>query len=211
MSALADRIEQFRKMTNEDPENELGHLRLGQLLAEDNQHEEAIRSFERTLELSPVFSKVYQLLGESLAKLNRNEQAIEVLTKGYLVADERGDRMPREAMGKLLKELGAPIPAPAVAATPDQADGPDTGFRCSRPGCPTGRRAQPLEQPPIPDAIGQRIQAEICTTCWNEWKTSYSIKVINELRLDLSTEFGTAEYDKYMREFLGFEDDASTA
>ena len=33
-----------------------------------------------------------------------------------------------------------------------------------------------------------------------------SIKVINELRLDLSSEFGQAEYDRHMREFLGFEE-----
>jgi hypothetical protein len=31
------------------------------------------------------------------------------------------------------------------------------------------------------------------------------VKVINELRLDLSSEFGQEEYDKYMHEFFGFE------
>ena len=40
---------------------------------------------------------------------------------------------------------------------------------------------------------------------WNDWLKNYSIKVINELRLDLSTERGQAEYDRYMREFLGLE------
>jgi hypothetical protein len=30
-----------------------------------------------------------------------------------------------------------------------------------------------------------------------------SVKVINELRLDLSNEASMAEYDKHMREFLG--------
>ena len=30
-------------------------------------------------------------------------------------------------------------------------------------------------------------------------------KVINELRLDLSTERGQEEYDRYMREYLGLE------
>jgi hypothetical protein len=34
---------------------------------------------------------------------------------------------------------------------------------------------------------------------------NYSIKVINELRLDLSTESGQEEYDRYMKEFLGLE------
>ncbi len=55
------------------------------------------------------------------------------------------------------------------------------------------------------DDIGQRIHAAICADCWQDWLRNYSIKVINELRLDLSTERGQAEYDRYMKEFLGLE------
>ena len=53
------------------------------------------------------------------------------------------------------------------------------------------------------DDIGTRIQATVCADCWSDWLKNYSIKVINELRLDLSTERGQEEYDRYMREFLG--------
>jgi tetratricopeptide (TPR) repeat protein len=205
MSQLADRIAQFRKMASDDPENELGHFRLGQLLAEDGQHEEAAKSFERTLELNPQFSKVYQLLGECRSKLGKKEQAVEVLARGYKVADENGDRMPRDAMAKLLADLGAPVPKPEPAAATN--DGPETGFRCQRPGCAAGKRAKPMAAPPIPDPIGVRIQEQICADCWESWKKDYSIKVINELRLDLSSEFGSSEYDKYMRGYFGFEEE----
>ena len=58
MSQLQERIAQFKKMANDDPDNELGHYRLGQLLMEAGQFEEAVASFRRTLELSPQFSKV---------------------------------------------------------------------------------------------------------------------------------------------------------
>jgi tetratricopeptide (TPR) repeat protein len=204
MSQLHDRIAQFRKMATDDPENELGHFRLGQLLMEDQQFGEAVRSFERTLELSPQFSRVYQLLGECLSKQGEKEKAIEALTSGYRVADERGDKMPRDAMGKMLAELGAPVPKPEPSATADE--GPETGFKCQRPGCMAGRRARQLAGPPVPDEIGLRIQREICADCWQAWFKDYSIKVINELRIDLSTEFGQSEYDKYMREFFGFEE-----
>jgi Fe-S cluster biosynthesis and repair protein YggX len=116
----------------------------------------------------------------------------------------RGDRLPRDAMAKLLADRGAPVPKaePAAAA----AEGPETGFRCQRPGCPFGRRARLLEAPPIPDELGQRIQREICADCWDSWKKDYSIKVINELRLDLSSELGSEEYDKHMRGYFGFEE-----
>jgi hypothetical protein len=39
MSQLQQRIDQFRKMANDDPDNELGHFRLGQLLMEGGQYE----------------------------------------------------------------------------------------------------------------------------------------------------------------------------
>ena len=56
MSQLQDRIAQFRKMATDDPENELGHFRLGQLLMDDGQLPEAAASCAKTLELSPQFS-----------------------------------------------------------------------------------------------------------------------------------------------------------
>jgi predicted Zn-dependent protease len=99
MSSLHERIAQFRKMATDDPENELGHFRLGQLLMEDNQFAEAANSFQKARELSPQFSKVYQLLGECYTKMGEKDRAIEVLTTGYKVAEERGVKMPRDAMG----------------------------------------------------------------------------------------------------------------
>ena len=209
MTALADRIAQFRKMASDDPDNELGHFRLGQLLMEDGQTAEAIPAFRRTVEIAPEFSKAYQLLGEALVKAGQRGEAVEVLTGGWTTADGRGDKMPRDAMGKLLAELGAPIPQ-AAAATPAD-DGPETGFRCQRPGCPSGKRARPLDKSPLPGEIGERIQREICAGCWDAWFKDYSIKVINELRLDLSNEYGAGEYDKHMREFLGFDDHRAPA
>jgi tetratricopeptide (TPR) repeat protein len=205
MSQLAERIAQFRKMATDDPDNELGHFRLGQLLLEDGQFAEAARSFERTLELSPQFSKVYQLLGECFVKLDQKDKAVEVLTRGWQTADERGDKMPRDAMAKMLVALGAPLPQPKEAA---DDEGPGTGFRCQRPGCMEGKRARQLAAPPIPDEVGERIHRDICAACWTLWFRDLSIKVINELRLDLSSEFGQAEYDRHLREFFGFEEEA---
>src|SRR5271170_2664634 len=106
MSQLQERIAQFRKMATDDPDNELGHYRLGQLLMEDKQYDEAIRSFRRTLELSPEFSKVYQFLGQCQIDQGRPEDAIETLKKGFEVADQRGDKMPRDEMARMLTALG---------------------------------------------------------------------------------------------------------
>jgi tetratricopeptide (TPR) repeat protein len=204
MSQLQERIAQFRKMASDDPDNELGHYRLGQLLMEDGQYEEAIRSFRRTLELSPQFSKVYQLLGASLMKLGRRAEAAQMLKEGFAVADERGDNIPRDEIAKLLTELGEPPPAPKRAPQV-RAGAAGEGFRCQRPGCFAGNHARRLPRPPMSDELGQRIYENICADCWDYWLRNLSIKVINEMRLDLSTERGQEVYDQIMRETLGLE------
>jgi tetratricopeptide (TPR) repeat protein len=204
MSQLQDRIAQFRKMANDDPDNELGHYRLGQLLMEAGQYDEAAQSFRRTLELSPQFSKVYQLLAQSLLQLGRRDEAVKTLRDGWQVADERGDNMPRDDMAKMLTGLGEAAPVSKKVAAPAAAG---DGFRCQRPGCWAGSRARQLTAPPIglDRATAQKVMQTVCADCWNDWLRNMSIKVINELRLDLSTERGAEEYDRYMREYLGLE------
>jgi len=201
MSQLQDRIAQFRKMANDDPDNELGHYRLGQLLMEAQQYPEAIQSFRRTLELSPRFSKVYHLLAQSLLANNQRDETIALLKQGYATADEQGDNMPRDAMASMLVELGEP--APVSQKTTSSGPAHEGGFRCQRPGCAAGAHAHQLDKPPYRDEMGQRIYTSICADCWMDWVRNYSIKVINELHLDLSTERGQEEYDRYMREFFG--------
>lgn len=207
MNNLADQIARFRNMAAEDPDNDLAHFRLGQFLMDDGQTEEAAKSFRRTLEITPEFSKVFQLLGECYIKLDKKADAVEILTRGWTVADDRGDRMPRDAMAKLLTQLGAPVPQKQPSAVADDGT-PGTGFRCQRPGCMEGKRAKQLDAVPLPDTIGARIQKDICAACWTYWFKDQSVKVINELRLDLSSDGGRYEYDRNMYEYMGFEQEA---
>lgn len=201
MSQLNDRIAQFRKMASDDPDNELGHYRLGQLLLEAGDLDGAAASFRRTLELSPQFSRVYQLLGDCLVKQGKKDDAIKTLTEGYAIADERGDNIPRDEMSKLLVSLGQPAPAPKAASP--TASGPGDGFRCKRPGCMAGKSARQLAKAPMNDEVGQKIYDNVCAACWDYWLRDLSIKVINEMRLDLSTDQGAEMYDNMMRETLG--------
>jgi tetratricopeptide (TPR) repeat protein len=202
MTQLQERIAQFRKMANDDPDNELGHFRLGQLLMENLQFDEAIQSFRRTLELSPQFSKVYQLLAACQTKLDQREEAIQTLQQGFTVADERGDNIPRDEMSKMLVQLGQPAPVSRRGQKAGGAAG-EGGFRCQRPGCMSGEFAHQLPKPPMGDELGKRIYESVCADCWDYWLRNLSIKVINEMRLDLSTERGQEVYDQIMRETLG--------
>ncbi len=204
MSANEERIAQFRKMATECPDDELANYRLGSLLMEEKQYDEAITYFRKTLDLSPFFSKVYQLLAQSQIALDQKAAAIETLKSGFAVADERGDNMPRDEMSRLLVQLGQEAPAKrGQAAAPVGGEG---GFHCQRPTCMLGSRARPLPAPPFKDELGRKIQENICADCWGIWLRDSSIKVINELRLDLSREDHQTQYDRYMLEFLGLEE-----
>jgi tetratricopeptide (TPR) repeat protein len=203
MSQLQESIAKFRKMANDDPENDLGHYRLGQLLMEDKQFEEAVKSLRRTLALNPDFSRAYQFLGTSLIELGRRDEAVTVLKEGYAVADRRGDVKPRDEMAALLKQLGEQPPTLARPAA--AAGGEAGGFQCRRPGCFAGRHARQLPRPPINDEIGKEIYQNVCADCWQYWLRDVSIKVINETRIDLSTAEGQRIYDQIMRQTLGLE------
>lgn len=198
------KIQQFKQMTEADPENDLGHFSLGKAYFDNGQFEEAIAPLSRVLELRPTTSKAYQLLGDSLGKTNNKDRAIEILTKGVAVADEQGDNMPLNAMVQLLKDFGASVPEikTAAASTPSaSAAGPSTGgFQCTRCGKPEGQ----LPKQPFKGAMGEIIYNHVCNTCWREW-IGMGTKVINELGLVLSSEAGQQAYDQYMVEFLELE------
>src|SRR5206468_11281572 len=104
------RIEQFRKMATDDPDNALGHFSLGRELLNADQPAEAVASFERVLRIDPNLSRAYLLLATALLQADRRDDAVSRLTTGLKVAHERGDVLPRNEMTKMLSDLGAPVP-----------------------------------------------------------------------------------------------------
>ncbi len=78
------RIEQFKKMAEADPTNEIGHFSLGREYFNAGEFESAVASLKRVIELNANISKAYQLIGSALIKLNRKDEAISVLTKACL-------------------------------------------------------------------------------------------------------------------------------
>ena len=89
--AAANRIEQFKKMANDDPTNPVGHLSLGREYLTAGMHAEAEGSLAKTIELDPKISKAYELLGQALLQLGRRDEAVDVLTRGARQADDRGE------------------------------------------------------------------------------------------------------------------------
>lgn len=195
MTQVNARIEQFRKMAEADPDNELGHFSLGKAYLDAGMTAPAIQSLQRVVEMNPNIAKVYQLLASALLKENRKPEAIERLTKGVEIATARGDMMPKNEMVKMLTELGAPIPASAASA-PAQSVG-EGQVLCSR----CGRVGRKLPGPVFSNDLGRQIEQKICADCWREW-IHMGTKVINELRLPLADPQAQKIFDQHMREFL---------
>lgn len=197
------RIQQFKQITEADPDNELGHFSLGKAYFDAGRFGDAIGPLSRVLELRPETSKAYQLLGDAYARTAERDKAVEIVTRGVTVADEQGDHMPRDAMITLLSEWGAPVPELKASQRPTPAPGRasgEGGEGCSRCGRPGGR----LEKPPFKGELGQKVFQHVCATCWREW-IMMGTKVINELGLVLSTKEHQDVYDQYMVEFLQLE------
>ena len=198
MSESNPRIEQFRKMASDDPNNPMGHFSLGRELLTAEEPAEAIAPLKRVLELDPNISKVYQLLATAQIKLNKAGEAAETLQQGVKIAHERGDMMPKNEMIKMLQELGASVPE-LQSKTPTQAVG-EGQVVCSR----CGQVKPKMAHPPFSNAQGKQIQEKVCADCWREW-IGMGTKVINELRLPLADPQAQKVFDQHMKEFLNLE------
>ena len=194
MSSVEERIARFENMSAADPENEMAHFSLGGAYAAAGRHADAADAYLRAIERKPDFSKAYQLAAEALVAAGQNDKAGPILTKGYAVAAEHGDMMPRNAIAELLRTLGMPVPEAKVQAAPV----PEGTFLCHK----TGRPGTKMDRAPFKGPIGAWIADNISKETFDDW-IKQGTKVINELRLDLSRDQDAETYDRYMHEYLG--------
>jgi Fe-S cluster biosynthesis and repair protein YggX len=195
MADMNARIDQFKKMANDDPNNELGHFSLGRAYLDAGMAADAVGSFERVIEINPNMSKAYQLAAMALLRADQKQTAIERLTKGIGVAQARGDVLPMNEMARMLKDLGAPVPElKAAQAAAPVGEGQVQCVRC-------GQVKPRLPKPPFSNKQGQEIYEKVCAECWREW-IGQGTKVINELRLPLSDPQAQKIFDQHMYEFL---------
>lgn len=198
MSNLDQRIAQWEQMAREAPDD-MAYFSLGSAYREAERFDDADAALAKAIELNPGMSRAYQTRGQVLLKLNRNDEAAEVLTTGYKVAAERGDVMPQKAIGSLLTEkLGRELPQ-VEDATAKKAQIEASGEMVLDKR--TGESQARLPDPPMRGPTGQYIYDHFGQDTWNEW-IGQGTKVINELRLDFSNEDHQKTYEQYMLEWL---------
>ena len=197
MSNIEQRIEQWEKMAAEAPDD-MAFFSLGNAYKDAERFDDAQQAFGQAIELNEQMSRAYQLRGQMLIQLERNEEAAELLAKGYVIAAERGDVMPQKAIGVLLTEkLGRQLPEVAQPESTAESVLSENMLVDRRTGSPQPK----LDGPPMRGPLGQLIYENFGQQTWNEW-IGQGTKVINELRLDFSNEQHQQTYDQYMLEWL---------
>ncbi len=190
-------------MASADPTNEMAHFSLGSAYLQAGRHAEAAQCFERCVELVPEMSKSFQLGGQAMLGAGWEDRAVAFLSRGYEVAAKRGDRMPAEAMAKILRSIGREPPTVELPRDPGADALRAAGnFVCQH----TGRPGTKLDGPPFRGPVGLWIAENISAETWREW-IGQGTKVINELRLDFSRDEHQSIYDQHMREYLGIDDE----
>lgn len=230
--AVNKRIAQFENMCSADPSNEMAHFSLGKAYADAGRFKDAAQSYARCVQLVPDMSKAYQMAGDMFIRANDHDQAAAVLVRGYLVAAEKGDRMPQTAIAALLKQIGReapPLPDHLKARQGSGGGGqglvgiglPGAGAGQAGAGAAgidpenlppnmilcrqSGRPGTRMTRPPFKGPVGEWIMNNISHETFYKGWIPQGTKVINELRLDLSREKDQETYDQHMREYLGVE------
>lgn len=99
------RIDAIRKLLNDSPQDTFLLYSLGMELLSAGQTAEAVRQFQRVIELDPEYLAAYQQAAKALQTLGDKPAAADMLRKGIVVADKKGDRHARDRMQPVLDAL----------------------------------------------------------------------------------------------------------
>ena len=204
----AERIEQWERMAEQAPDD-MAFFSLGSAYKDADRYGDAADAFEQAIVHNPGMSRAYQLLGECLLRLERDEEARDALLSGYKHAAERGDTLPKNAIAEMLKELDVPLPEVETAEQKQaklDAEAAETGGRPMILDRRTGQPQPRLPDPPMRGPIGAFIFEHFGQITWTQW-IGQGTKVINELRLDLSKPEHQDVYEQQMLDWLGITDD----
>lgn len=208
-----DLIEQYREMAKANPEDDLAQFALAQALLNADRYAEAVPVFRHVTRINPRYTRAYILLGHALDKDGDEEGAIEAWQLGHHASIKQGTLMNAEEARKQLEARGAPLTSEVVEllgldddpplSEEEEAREPGEGeVKCIR----SGRVGQQMTFNPFDDEIGDFIVAHVSQESWEGW-IEMSIKVINELRLDLGEPEHQAVYDRHMRDYLSLPDE----
>lgn len=97
------KIEVFKQMAQEQPENALIRYGLGSEYVKEERWTEAVEVLRETVRLNSEYTAAYQMLGGALAKSGAQKEACRVWQEGIEVATRTGAWKARDHMQELLR------------------------------------------------------------------------------------------------------------
>ncbi len=93
-----EKMGMFLQVLEIDENDQVANFGLGSIYADQGFHEKALPHFQILVEHFPDYSVAYNLLGKTLEKLSKIDDALEVYKKGIAAASKKGDLMPLKEM-----------------------------------------------------------------------------------------------------------------
>jgi folate-binding protein YgfZ len=93
-----EKMGMFLQVLEIDENDQVANFGLGSIYADQGFHEKALPHFQILVEYFPDYSVAYNLLGKTLEKLSKIDEALEVYKKGIAAASKKGDLMPLKEM-----------------------------------------------------------------------------------------------------------------
>ena len=105
---LAEReqkISMFKQVLEIDPVDQVANFGLGSVYHDLKRYEEALPPLQTVVKEYKDYSAAYVLLGKTMEKLSRQDEAIQTYREGIAVASKKGDLMPLKEMQQKLNQL----------------------------------------------------------------------------------------------------------
>jgi len=105
---LAEReqkISMFKQVLEIDPVDQVANFGLGSVYHDLKRYEEALPPLQTVVKEYKDYSAAYALLGKTMEKLSRQDEAIQTYREGIAVASKKGDLMPLKEMRQKLNQL----------------------------------------------------------------------------------------------------------
>ncbi|MBI2619261.1 MAG: hypothetical protein HYW57_04205 [Ignavibacteriales bacterium] len=100
-----ERIAKLKRLLDQDPGDSFTRYALGLEFAGKDETRLAISFFQEVIRRDPTYVPAYQQLGYAFQKLERRNDAVEVLRRGIEVATKLNDMHARNEMEEALNEL----------------------------------------------------------------------------------------------------------
>jgi folate-binding protein YgfZ len=93
-----EKLGMFLQVLEIDEKDQVANFGLGSIYFDQGKHKKALPHFQILVEHFPDYSVAYKLLGKTLEKLSKIDEALEVYKKGISTASKKGDLMPLKEM-----------------------------------------------------------------------------------------------------------------